>query len=54
VAEGVETAAQLEALRGLGCEEAQGFLFSRPVPADELAPLLAGVSLPRSASADPA
>jgi EAL domain-containing protein (putative c-di-GMP-specific phosphodiesterase class I) len=33
-AEGVETAAQLEVLRRLGCEVAQGFLFSRPLTAD--------------------
>ena len=31
VAEGVETDAQMVALQGLGCERAQGFLFSRPV-----------------------
>jgi EAL domain-containing protein (putative c-di-GMP-specific phosphodiesterase class I) len=32
VAEGVETGAQLEALKGMGCDVAQGFLFMRPVP----------------------
>lgn len=32
VAEGVETEAQLAMLRELGCDEYQGFLFSRPVP----------------------
>jgi PAS domain S-box-containing protein len=40
VAEGVETAAQLGAVRALGCERAQGYLFSRAVPAEELARLL--------------
>ncbi len=36
VAEGVETGQQLEILRALHCDFAQGFLFSRPVPASEL------------------
>jgi diguanylate cyclase (GGDEF)-like protein/PAS domain S-box-containing protein len=36
VAEGVETERQLVALRELGCDYAQGYLFSRPVPAAEL------------------
>ena len=35
IAEGVETEAQLGALRELGCELVQGFYFSRPVPAEE-------------------
>jgi EAL domain-containing protein (putative c-di-GMP-specific phosphodiesterase class I) len=41
VAEGVETPEQLRTLRELGCECAQGYLFSRPVPAAELEVLLA-------------
>ncbi len=40
VAEGVETAAQREFLRGVGCSELQGYLISKPVPADEMAALL--------------
>jgi EAL domain-containing protein (putative c-di-GMP-specific phosphodiesterase class I) len=36
VAEGVETEQQLDVLRSLECDFAQGFLFSRPVPASEL------------------
>ncbi|KJK16261.1 EAL domain-containing protein [Pseudomonas sp. 2(2015)] len=41
VAEGVETAEQLDFLRKQGCNEVQGYLISRPVPAQELAGLLA-------------
>lgn len=40
VAEGVETAAQLSVLKELGCPEAQGYYFSRPVPQGEIAQLL--------------
>lgn len=46
VAEGVETEEQAAILEDLGCESAQGFLFSRPVQAGELEPLLAA-GLPR-------
>jgi EAL domain-containing protein (putative c-di-GMP-specific phosphodiesterase class I) len=40
VAEGVETDAQAAFLRGKGCHLMQGFLFSRPVPADRITALL--------------
>ena len=36
VAEGIETRSQAELLRSLGCELAQGFLFSRPIEADQI------------------
>ena len=41
VAEGVETAAQLAALRSEGCRLCQGFLFSKPRPGDDVAALFA-------------
>jgi diguanylate cyclase (GGDEF)-like protein len=40
VAEGVETVEQFEILRALGCEQSQGYLHGRPVPADEFDELL--------------
>ena len=40
VAEGIECREQAAALRALGCELGQGFLFSRPVPAEEARELL--------------
>jgi EAL domain-containing protein (putative c-di-GMP-specific phosphodiesterase class I) len=35
VAEGVETPVQAELLRALGCDQVQGYLLARPMPADE-------------------
>jgi diguanylate cyclase (GGDEF)-like protein len=40
VAEGVETPEQCNALREMGCDLAQGYFFSRPLPADDMARLL--------------
>ncbi|WP_260293713.1 putative bifunctional diguanylate cyclase/phosphodiesterase [Sedimenticola hydrogenitrophicus] len=40
VAEGVETREQLEFLHNEGCEWVQGYYFQRPVPADNITPLL--------------
>ena len=36
IPEGIEEPEQADALRALGCRLGQGFLFGRPVPADEL------------------
>jgi len=50
VAEGVETEAQIEHLRSLGCEIGQGFYFSRPQPPKDLEPILtAGTLFPQPA-----
>jgi diguanylate cyclase (GGDEF)-like protein/PAS domain S-box-containing protein len=43
IAEGIETEAQLERLRHLGCELGQGFLFSPAVPAGDVLPMLTQV-----------
>jgi diguanylate cyclase (GGDEF)-like protein len=40
VAEGVETQQQLAMLRAQGCERVQGYLFSRPVPVDQVPDLI--------------
>ncbi|MCF2525715.1 putative bifunctional diguanylate cyclase/phosphodiesterase [Yinghuangia soli] len=42
-AEGIETAAQAERLRAIGCDAGQGWYFSRPGPPDRIATLLDGV-----------
>lgn len=38
VAEGIETTHQLALLTEKGCDTGQGYIFGRPVPADELRP----------------
>ena len=51
-AEGVETEEQLDTIRAEGCTEMQGFLFSRPLPAGEIAKLLVkGHAVSRDAAA---
>ena len=40
IAEGIETAATLEQLRGFGCDAAQGYYFARPMHAEEIEKLL--------------
>ncbi len=42
VAEGVETEEQAARLHTLGCDEAQGYLFNRPLSAEDVSKLLAG------------
>jgi EAL domain-containing protein (putative c-di-GMP-specific phosphodiesterase class I) len=46
VAKGVESAAQLKALRELGCDAAQGSLLSDPLPAQRLQERLAQAAIP--------
>jgi diguanylate cyclase (GGDEF)-like protein/PAS domain S-box-containing protein len=40
IAEGIETDAQLASMREVGCDLAQGYLFARPAPAEEIGALL--------------
>lgn len=40
VAEGVETAEQLQILQNMGCDEVQGYLVSKPMPPEKIPPLL--------------
>jgi EAL domain-containing protein (putative c-di-GMP-specific phosphodiesterase class I) len=41
IAEGIETSQELDLVRELGCTHGQGYLYSRPVPADECTAYLA-------------
>ncbi|MNE91283.1 Oxygen sensor protein DosP [compost metagenome] len=45
IAEGVESQEQLDFLREHGCDEVQGFLFGRPMPAEQFATLFANHAL---------
>jgi EAL domain-containing protein (putative c-di-GMP-specific phosphodiesterase class I) len=49
IAEGIESGAQLDSMRRLGCDHAQGYLFARPMPADELDALLGDEAWPEAA-----
>jgi diguanylate cyclase (GGDEF)-like protein/PAS domain S-box-containing protein len=49
IAEGVESDGQMESVRELGCDLAQGFLFAQPMPGEEVSRMLAE----RARSADP-
>ena len=46
VAEGVETQAQLQVLRQLGCDQVQGYLLGRPMPASDLDGQLLALAAP--------
>lgn len=46
IAEGVESEEQLDYLRALGCNEFQGYLFSRPVPAQQAVRCFSGFTPP--------
>jgi diguanylate cyclase (GGDEF)-like protein len=50
-AEGVETLEQLETVRAEGCTEMQGFLFSRPLPIEQIEALYLTAASPRLPSA---
>ena len=51
VAEGIETEAQATAVRELGCDKGQGYLFSKPLPADEVSAWLLAQGSRREAPA---
>lgn len=40
IAEGIETVEQADFMASIGCEEFQGYLYSRPIPADEIEALV--------------
>ena len=40
VVQGVETAAQRDYLASIGCEKMQGYVYARPMPADEFRQIL--------------
>ncbi|MBK1649329.1 EAL domain-containing protein [Rhabdochromatium marinum] len=50
LAEGVETVAQADFLKQVGCRLAQGYLFSRPIPSDEVASFIERKAEPETSS----
>ena len=50
-AEGVETVIQKDFLKALGCDNAQGYLFGKPVPFEELAEIMTGQALKKVVAA---
>lgn len=52
IAEGIESEEQSQILRELNCEFGQGFWFSKPLPADQILPLLAKYSSSHSTNAE--
>jgi diguanylate cyclase (GGDEF)-like protein/PAS domain S-box-containing protein len=54
IAEGIETVEQLELVRSLGCELAQGYLFSRPVAPEQIELMLASGAVLHATAASPA
>jgi diguanylate cyclase (GGDEF)-like protein/PAS domain S-box-containing protein len=53
IAEGIETPRQLQIVQALGCEIAQGYLFSRPAEPQRIAELIGGGPLFDASSLDP-
>jgi diguanylate cyclase (GGDEF)-like protein/PAS domain S-box-containing protein len=51
IAEGVDAEGQAKVLKRLGCDQMQGFLFSKPIPAGQLEKLLARIAPPHSRKA---
>jgi EAL domain-containing protein (putative c-di-GMP-specific phosphodiesterase class I) len=49
--EGIETEGQLERVRAEGCDEVQGYLFSKPQPASEVPRLLSSFGEKRQSAA---
>ena len=53
VAEGVETKEQFDFLRKLGCDQIQGYYFSKPIPSSEVVKLLYKTMTREAAAAAP-